>query len=182
MFSAINLELAGDGGCRVTHIWTFSSVAVRYETISPNIGHFILIIGTGSSSKADTRPNSSHYSNGGISRTALPPTPPMSSDTSFEPYNSPSTKSLAQVPVISGTDNYYYETTPPVEDVPRQQLNSVVSRLPMQTQPYCPQAFSSSYLNQPTMPTYYTPSLPTAPSHISGLVYQRPLPQVGTWN
>ncbi|KAI1176415.1 hypothetical protein F4777DRAFT_275854 [Nemania sp. FL0916] len=131
----------------------------------------------GSSFKADTRPNSSHFSNGGISRTALPPTPPMSSDASFEGYHSPSTKSLAQVPVVPGAADYYYETTPPVEEMPRQQINPVVSRLPVQSQSYSPQAYTSSYINQPTMPTYYAPPLPTAQSQISGLFYQRPLPQ-----
>ncbi|KAI1124259.1 hypothetical protein F5Y10DRAFT_32522 [Nemania abortiva] len=130
-----------------------------------------------SSTKADTRPNSSHYSSSGPSRANLPPTPPMSTDPSFDGYNSPSTKSLTQVPVISGPTNYYYETTPPVEDVHRQQVNPVVSRLPMQSQTYSPQAFASSYLNQPAMSTYYAPPLPTAQSQISGLFYQRPLPQ-----
>ncbi|KAI1203635.1 hypothetical protein F5X97DRAFT_96753 [Nemania serpens] len=130
-----------------------------------------------SSIKADTRPNSSHYQSSGPSRAALPPTPPMSTDTSFEGYNSPSTKSLSQVPVISGTANYYYETTPPVEDVPRQHINPVVSRLPMQSQSYSSQAFASPYLNQPAIPGYYASPLPTAQSQISGLFYQRPLPQ-----
>ncbi|KAI0204272.1 hypothetical protein F4808DRAFT_373951 [Astrocystis sublimbata] len=131
-----------------------------------------------SSTKGDTRPNSSHHSSSGPSRAALPPTPPMSTDASFEGYNSPSTtKSLTQVPVISGGNNYYYETTPPVEDIHRQHMNPVISRLPMQHQAYPPQAFQSSYLNQPAMPTYFTPSLPTAQSQISGLFYQRPLPQ-----
>ncbi|KAI1755960.1 hypothetical protein F4782DRAFT_376423 [Xylaria castorea] len=130
-----------------------------------------------SSTKGDTRPNSSHHSGSGPSRAALPPTPPMSTDASFEGYNSPSTKSLTQVPVISGTANYYYETTPPVEDIHRHHMNPVISRLPMQPQSYSPQAFASSYLNQTGMSTYYTPTLPTAQSQISGLFYQRPLPQ-----
>ncbi|TRX94044.1 hypothetical protein FHL15_005122 [Xylaria flabelliformis] len=137
---------------------------------------------TASSTKGDTRPNSSHHSGSGPSRAALPPTPPMSTDASFEGYNSPSTKSLTQVPVISGTANYYYETTPPVEDIHRQHMNPVMSRLPMQPQSYTPQAFASSYLNQPGMSTYYTPPISTAQSQISGLFYQRPLPQVSPSN
>ncbi|KAI8626959.1 hypothetical protein F5Y19DRAFT_183956 [Xylariaceae sp. FL1651] len=130
-----------------------------------------------SSTKADTRPNSSHYSSNGPSRAALPPTPPMSTDASFEGYNSPSTKSVSQISVISGPANYYYETTPPVEDVHRQNMSAAVPRLPMQSQPYSQQAFASSYLNQPTISTYYAQSLPAAQSQISGLFYQRPLPQ-----
>jgi hypothetical protein len=132
-----------------------------------------------SSTKAETRPNSSHYSSSGPSRAALPPTPPMSTDASFEGYSSPSTKSLTQVPMMSGPANYYYETTPPVEDVHRQHINPVVSRLSMQHQSYPQQAFASSYLNQPAMPTYYSTPLPAAQPQISGLFYQRPLPQVG---
>ncbi|KAK0701096.1 hypothetical protein B0H67DRAFT_656107, partial [Lasiosphaeris hirsuta] len=61
------------------------------------------------SSKPDTRPNSSHYGNPAVMRAALPPSPPMSSDASFEGYNSPSTKSVSQ---LSSTSNYYFETTP----------------------------------------------------------------------
>lgn len=142
------------------------------------IEHFVLRMTTASSIKADTRPNSSHYSSNGPSRSTLPPTPPMSTEP-FEVNNSPSTKPLAQIPVLSGPGNYYYETTPPVEDVHRQHLNPTVTRLPMQPQSYSPQAFASSYLNQPSMTTFYAPSLPTAQSQISGLFYQRPLPQVG---
>lgn len=147
--------------------------------VSSNTKRFMLRPKIASSTKADTRPNSSHYSSNGPSRAALPPTPPMSTDASFEGYNSPSTKSLTQVPMMSGPANYYYETTPPVEDVHRQHINPVVSRLPMQPQPYSQQAFASSYLNQPAMSTYYSTPLPAAQPQISGLFYQRPLPQVG---
>ncbi|KAI0105647.1 hypothetical protein GGR51DRAFT_180364 [Nemania sp. FL0031] len=155
---------------------SISNLLVMADAGSPTSEHSPALQ-PASSTKADTRPNSSHYSSSGPSRANLPPTPPMSTDPSFDGYNSPSTKSLTQVPVISGPTNYYYETTPPVEDVHRQQVNPVVSRLPMQSQTYSPQAFASSYLNQPTMPTYYAPPLPTAQSQISGLFYQRPLPQ-----
>ncbi|KAI1825809.1 hypothetical protein F4861DRAFT_151829 [Xylaria intraflava] len=128
-------------------------------------------------SKSDTRPNSSHYSGSGPSRVTLPPTPPMSTDASFEGYASPPTRPLTQVPVVSGTANYYYETTPPVEDVHRQQMSPPVARLPMQAQPYSPTSFASSYSNQPAMSNYYAPALSTGQSQISGVFYPRPLPQ-----
>ncbi|KAI0162175.1 hypothetical protein GGR57DRAFT_313461 [Xylariaceae sp. FL1272] len=129
-----------------------------------------------SSTKAETRPNSAHNTHGGHARTALPPTPPMSTDASFEGYNSPPTKAVS---VISGPSGYYYETTPPLEDVHRQNMAANVPRLAVQSQPYPQQAFAS-YMNQPTMSSYYTPSMsaaPSAQSQISGLFFQRPLPQ-----
>ncbi|CAJ2504315.1 Uu.00g117090.m01.CDS01 [Anthostomella pinea] len=129
-----------------------------------------------SSTKADTRPNSSHYAG----RTNMPPTPPMSTEASFEGYSSPSTKSVSQVSVVSAP-NYYYETTPPVEDVHRHQMAAAAApRMPMHVQSYPQQAFASSYMNQPAMGSYYPPPMsaaPSAQSQISGLYYQRPLPQ-----
>ncbi|KAI1809741.1 hypothetical protein GGS20DRAFT_260068 [Poronia punctata] len=134
--------------------------------------------GTASSTKVDTRPNSSHYSSNGHSRTAaLPPTPPLSSE-AFHPYSPPSTKPLTQEPALPGSANFYYETTPPVEDVHRQQhMSSAASRLPAQAQSYSPQAYTSNYLNPSPMPAYYPSTLPTAQSQMPGIYYQRPLPQ-----
>lgn len=174
--SISNLLVMADAGSPTSEHSPQSQSGIA-PTPFPNKKPSMLRTGLASSIKADTRPNSSHYPSSGPSRAALPPTPPMSTDTSFEGYNSPSTKS--HVPVISGTANYYYETTPPVEDVPRQHINPVVSRLPIQSQSYSSQAFASPYLNQPVIPAYYASPLPTAQSQISGLFYQRPLPQVG---
>ncbi|KAH9888603.1 hypothetical protein F4778DRAFT_399403 [Xylariomycetidae sp. FL2044] len=133
-----------------------------------------------SSTKADTRPSSSHHASNASSRAALPPTPPMTSDASFDGYNSPSMKSVSQVSV-SSAPNYYYETTPPVEDLQRQHMAAVAAapRVSMQGPPYSQQAFAPSYMGQPAMPSYYSPSMSTAPAQpqISGLYYQRPLPQ-----
>ncbi|OTB04656.1 hypothetical protein M426DRAFT_58153 [Hypoxylon sp. CI-4A] len=123
--------------------------------------------------KAETRPNSSHCVN---NRAVLPPTPPMSSDASFEGYNSPSTRSVSVV----SAPNYYYETTPPLEDVHRQQMAAAaVPRMPIQTQAYSQPAFAAPYLGQPAIPPYYAaiPGAQAAQSQISGLYYQRPLPQ-----
>ncbi|KAF3354720.1 hypothetical protein VdG1_07206 [Verticillium dahliae VDG1] len=71
------------------------------------------------SAKPETRPSSSHY--GGShsqTRANFPPTPPMSTDASFDGYNSPSTRSVSQMSAVSAPHphNYYYETTPPLED------------------------------------------------------------------
>ncbi|KAL1884223.1 hypothetical protein VTK73DRAFT_5359 [Phialemonium thermophilum] len=132
--------------------------------------------------RPDTRPNSSHYNSVQIPRSVLPPTPPMSSDASFDGYNSPSTRSVSQLSVASG---YYFESTPPpmsqVETDPRHHMSTGLSRLPMQASSYQPQfaAAAASYLAQPTMSSYYPPMQPTPPPQpqISSLYYQRPLPQ-----
>ncbi|KAI2619576.1 hypothetical protein GGR54DRAFT_118984 [Hypoxylon sp. NC1633] len=126
--------------------------------------------------KVETRPNSSHCVSNGLPRAALPPTPPMSSDPSFEGYNSPSMRSVSVV----SAPNYYYETTPPLEEVGRQQITAAVPRMPIQAPAYAQPTFSSPYLGQAAIPPYYSATLPgaqTAQPQISGLYYQRPLPQ-----
>ncbi|KAI1483395.1 hypothetical protein F4774DRAFT_406029 [Daldinia eschscholtzii] len=132
-----------------------------------------------SSVKVETRPNSAHCASS-APRAALPPTPPMSSDASFdgrEGYNSPSTRSVS---VVSGP-NYYYETTPPLEDVHRHQMAAAVApRMPMQAPVYSQPAFTAPYLGQAPVPPYYPATLSgvqAAQPQISGLYYQRPLPQ-----
>ncbi|ORY67621.1 uncharacterized protein BCR38DRAFT_483237 [Pseudomassariella vexata] len=125
------------------------------------------------STKSETRPNSSHYASNGPNRSALPPTPPMSSDASFEGgYNSPSMKSVSQTSAASAP-SYYYESTPPLEnDVQRQQM-ATPRVYPQQTYP------AASYISQPPMASYYPPPMQPSPaqSQISGLYFQRPLPQ-----
>ncbi|KAK6839625.1 hypothetical protein PG990_011239 [Apiospora arundinis] len=133
------------------------------------------------SSKPETRPSSSHYTSNGPCRTALPPTPPMSSE-SFEGYHSPSARSVSQVSVVSAP-NYYYESTPPLEsDIQRQQhmASASVPRVPIHPSSYAQQTFAApQYMAQPTMASYYASPMPpaAAQSQISGLYYQRPLPQ-----
>ncbi|KAI1472529.1 uncharacterized protein F4812DRAFT_16235 [Daldinia caldariorum] len=132
-----------------------------------------------SSVKVETRPNSAHCASS-APRATLPPTPPMSSDASFdgrEGYNSPSTRSVS---IVSGP-NYYYETTPPLEDVHRHQMAAAVApRMPMQAPVYSQPAFTAPYLGQAPVPPYYPATLSGVQAgqpQISGLYYQRPLPQ-----
>ncbi|KAJ9155553.1 Transcription factor YY2 [Pleurostoma richardsiae] len=137
-------------------------------------------------SKPDTRPNSSHYGNV-LARNAMPPTPPMSSDASFDGYHSPSTRSVSQ---LSVTSNYYFESTPPplghVEaEAQRPHLaaaGAAVPRIPVQAPAYGPAAAyaaTPSFMSQPALASYYPTMQPTPPPQpqISGLYYQRPLPQ-----
>lgn len=134
------------------------------------------------SSRPASRPNSSHYSNViHAARQGLPPTPPMTSEASFDGYNSPSTtKSVSQLPAATG---YYFETTPPpghMDMEPRPHMTGV-SRVPVQA-PFAQPAYSAPYGMAPSNPmaAYYPTMQPTPPpqqSQISGLYYQRPLPQ-----
>ncbi|KAF9879605.1 hypothetical protein CkaCkLH20_03148 [Colletotrichum karsti] len=154
----------------------------RQQSASSGAATPRLTLDTASSQKSETRPNSSHY--GGSAMRGLPPTPPMSSDASFDGYNSPSTRSVSQLSVVSQPhSNYYYESTPPLEaDVHRP---SIVSRMPVQAaayaqpQPFPPAAYMPAHQNPMAAASYYPPMQPTPPpqAQISGLYYQRPLPQ-----
>ena len=128
--------------------------------------------------KPETRPNSSHYGHHAILRAALPPSPPMSSDASFEGYNSPSTKSVSQ---LSTTSNYYFEATPPLSHLDDARHMTSVPRVhQVQTSAYQQQFAHPTYMSQPAMASYYPPMQPTPPPQppMQGLYYQRPLPQV----
>lgn len=125
----------------------------------------------------ETRPNSSHYNATAVRGGALPPTPPMSSDASFDGYaHSPSAKSVSHLPA----QNYYYDSAPPMShlesEAHRQQM---VPRIPVQPA-YAAPAFASPYMANPAMASYYPTMQPTPPPQpqVSGLYYQRPLPQV----
>ncbi|KAL2158421.1 hypothetical protein VTH06DRAFT_4469 [Thermothelomyces fergusii] len=129
--------------------------------------------------KPDTRPNSSHYGNPAILRTGLPPSPPMSSDASFESFNSPSTRSVSQAPSSS---NYYFETTPPLQvEADARQMNTTASvpRASVQPSAYQSQFAGSAYSSQPAVSSYYPPIQAAGQSQTqaSSLYYQRPLPQ-----
>ncbi len=106
----------------------------------------------------------------------------MTSDASFEGYNSPSTKSVSQ---LSVTSNYYFDSTPPMSHAETEAQRhmsaaAAVPRVPVQAPYGQPFAAASSYMGQPAMASYYPTMQPTPPpqSQISGLYYQRPLPQV----
>ncbi|KAK4199627.1 hypothetical protein QBC40DRAFT_81116 [Triangularia verruculosa] len=126
-----------------------------------------------SSSKSEHRPSSSHYGNPAL-RSVLPPSPPMSSGESFEGYNSPPTRSASHV---SNSSNYYYETTPPLGqmDAAVQPMAAAAPRVSVQPSAYQPHFAAPSYISQPAIPAYYPAAAPPPP--MSGLYFQRPLPQ-----
>ncbi|OLN96598.1 C2H2 finger domain transcription factor mtfA [Colletotrichum chlorophyti] len=138
-----------------------------------------LTLQSASSQKPETRPNSSHY--GSSAMRGLPPTPPMSSDASFDGYNSPSTRSVSQLSVVSQPQsNYYYESTPPLEADAHRSMAHVVPRGPVHAYAQ-PQPFPPSYVSahNAMAASYYPPMQPTPPpqAQMSGIYYQRPLPQ-----
>ncbi|KAH7316678.1 hypothetical protein B0I35DRAFT_433731 [Stachybotrys elegans] len=114
---------------------------------------------------------------------SLPPSPPLSTDASYE-SNSPTSKSVTHFPSASSSSHYHYETTPPLEaDSHRQQQQQAApptlprpAGYPQQTYP------SSPYSSHAARPAYYQPTpapqpAPSQQSHTPGIYAQRPLPQ-----
>lgn len=129
--------------------------------------------------KSEPRPSSSHYNNNVAARSSvLPPTPPMSSDASFDGYHSPSTRSVSQLSAVS---NYFYEPTSSMGHVePEPQRQQMNPRLPIQAPAYAQPAYTPSYIGPPAMGSCYPTIQNTPPPQpqVSSLYYQRPLPQV----
>jgi hypothetical protein len=123
-------------------------------------------------------------------RGALPPTPPMQPE-SFDGRQSPSAGSNSSYSVASAPAYYF---SPPVSAInniephnQRQQMPNIPQRrvsVPAAPMAYNPPAFNGSQYamspNQQSMSSYYASPMQAAPpqSQISGLYYQRPLPQV----
>lgn len=136
------------------------------------------IVTSASHIKAESRP-SSGYGRPSHHR-GLPPTPPMSTDASFDGNTSPSSKSVSQFSNGPAPTGHYYETTPPLE-ADLQRHYSVSARAPrpaplpaVYAQP--PATYPSGYAAHPPVSTYYAAPAPQQPQ-VSGLFYQRPLPQ-----
>ncbi|KAK3371998.1 hypothetical protein B0H63DRAFT_285672 [Podospora didyma] len=131
------------------------------------------------SSKPDTRPNSSHYGNSMLRGSILPPSPPMTSDNSFEGYNSPATKPMTQLSTAQG---YYFESPPPLSQIDEnsRHIATAVPRAPVHASAYQSQFAAQTYMSQPAMPSYYPPMQPAPPQQqqMPGMFFQRPLPQV----
>ncbi|KAI9172339.1 C2H2 finger domain transcription factor mtfA [Paramyrothecium foliicola] len=104
----------------------------------------------------------------------MPPSPPMSTDASFDSY-SPTSKSVSQFSSGSAPTGYYPETTPPLEMEQRPQASTAGMPRPAATTPYSQQPYAPGYTNQPPMGGYYSPAPPQ--HQMPSLQYQRPLPQ-----
>ncbi|KAL2069024.1 hypothetical protein VTL71DRAFT_15362 [Oculimacula yallundae] len=144
--------------------------------------------------KSEYRPESGHQHYGPspvmTSRSTLPPTPPMQSESGFDGRQSPSAGSNSGYSVASAPG--YYFAPPAVSAInnvephaQRQQVPQLQRRVSMPTagMAYAQSPYNNSQYSvspQQSMSSYYpSPMQATPPPHaqISGLYYQRPLPQ-----
>lgn len=141
--------------------------------------------------KTEYRPDSGHQQYGPSpamsTRGALPPTPPMQSESGFDGRQSPSAGSNSGYSVVSAPG--YYFTPSSVSAInnvePHHQRQPVPQRrvsVPATSVNYAQSPYNGSQYTvspQQSMSSYYpSPMQQTPPqSQISGLYYQRPLPQ-----
>jgi uncharacterized Zn-finger protein len=138
------------------------------------------------------RPSSSHQygpSPALTTRGALPPTPPMQSDSGFEGRQSPSLAYTSQFSVVSTPSQYYFSSVSAINNLEphaqRQHIPALPRRVSMPAtsmsysqSPFSGRQYSMSPSQQPMSSYYSSPMQPTPPqSQVSGLYYQRPLPQ-----
>lgn len=100
----------------------------------------------------------------------LPPTPPMQSDTAFDGRQSPSTSSQYSVVSAPQQTSFYYPSTINNVDTLAQRQNVTIPRRVSYSgyNNYTPRVSSS----------YYSPMTTQSSPQVSGLYYQRSLPQV----
>lgn len=138
------------------------------------------------------RPSSSHQygpSPAMSTRGALPPTPPMQSEAGFDGRQSPSTASHSSYSAVSAPSFYYAPSTvSAINNVDPESQRQHVPALSRRVSMPASMAYSQSQFNgspynvspgQQSMSSYYSsPMQPAHPqSQVSGLYYQRPLPQ-----
>lgn len=141
--------------------------------------------------KEEYRPESGHYygpSPSMSSRGALPPTPPMQSDGGFDGRQSPSQASTSSYSVVSAPSYYFNPSQISAINnmephAQRQPAPAVTRRVSMPVTPmsYTHSPFNGSYTMSPgaqSLNSYYPSPIQAQPAQVSGLYYQRPLPQV----
>lgn len=197
MLFAVNIESAWTGG------WIESSgtkqpaifSTARFVHLQVPVDSCLLTAVTASAT-SEYRPGSGHQQYGPSpamsTRGALPPTPPMQSESGFDGRQSPSVGSTSGYSVASAPGYYF---SPPsastmnnVEPHPhRQQIQTMPQRrvsMPAATIAYTQSPFNGAQYtlspSQQSMSAYYSSPMQQTPaqSQISGLYYQRPLPQV----
>jgi uncharacterized Zn-finger protein len=113
-------------------------------------------------------------------RGGLPPTPPMHSESGFDDRQSPSAASNSGYSVVSAPSYYYGPSAinNGESQAQRQPTSSVPRRLSAPV-PYSQPSFNASQYNASQMSSYYSSPMQSTPqSQVSGLYYQRSLPQV----
>lgn len=143
--------------------------------------------------KTEYRPDSGHQQYGPSpamsTRGALPPTPPMQSESGFDGRQSPSAGSNSGYSVVSAPGYYFTPSVSAINNVEphaqRQQAPTLQRRvsMPATSMAYAQSPFNGSQYTvspQQSMSSYYPSPMQSTPpqSQISGLYYQRPLPQV----
>jgi hypothetical protein len=141
--------------------------------------------------KTEYRPDSGHQQYGPspamTTRGALPPTPPMQPESVFDGRQSPSAGSNSGYSVVSAPGYYFAPSVSAINNVePHAQRQHVPQRrvsMPATSVAYAQSPYNGSQYAvspQQSMSSYYpSPMQQTPPqSQISGLYYQRPLPQV----
>ncbi len=120
-------------------------------------------------------------------RNALPPTPPMQSESPFDGRQSPSAGSTSGYSVVSAPSYYFAPASVSAinnvkpnaqrQHVPQRRVSMPATAVAYQQSPYNGPQYTVS---PQSMSSYYpSPMQQTPPqSQISGLYYQRPLPQV----
>ncbi|KXJ94083.1 hypothetical protein Micbo1qcDRAFT_41161 [Microdochium bolleyi] len=144
---------------------SISNLLVMADAGSPTAEHSPASYHNALPAKLEMRPNSSHYSSSGPSRATLPPTPPMSSDISFDGRRSPPSRSP------TSSQGYFHESTPPAEDGHRLPVSAASTPRSHVLPP-------ASYSQRTYAPTYATQAPPHSQPNGPGLYYQRPLPAV----
>jgi hypothetical protein len=145
--------------------------------------------------KTEYRPDSGHQQYGPSppmsTRGALPPTPPMQSDSGFDGRQSPSAGSNSGYSVVSAPGYYYNPSSvSAINNVEPHAQRQHIPALPQRrvSTPATSMAYTQSPYNgsqytlspQQSMSSYYSSPMQGTPpqSQISALYYQRPLPQV----
>jgi uncharacterized Zn-finger protein len=144
--------------------------------------------------KTEYRPDSGHQQYGPSppmsTRGALPPTPPMQSDSGFDGRQSPSVGSNSGYSVVSAPGYYYNPSSvSAINNVEphaqRQHIPTLQRRVstPATSIAYTQSPYNGSQYTlspQQSMSSYYSSPMQGTPpqSQISALYYQRPLPQV----
>ncbi|KAJ3492822.1 hypothetical protein NLG97_g5124 [Lecanicillium saksenae] len=129
-----------------------------------------------SSGGLGSRPGSRH-SGAYQPRRGLPPTPPLSTDSAYENYSSPSSQTRNQFPFESSSSTRFHETTPPLEsEVQRQHLqgSTRVPRLSIPVPPPQQQFAVSQTMPQQAAPNYYG-----GPVHTVVVAPGHPIPHYG---
>ncbi|KAJ1335700.1 transcription factor CRZ1 [Microdochium nivale] len=142
---------------------SISNLLVMADAGSPTAEHSPASYHQSLPAKLEMRPNSSHYSNG-PSKNALPLTPPMSSDISFDGRRSPSSRSP------TSSQDYFHESTPPADEGRR--LPHTTGSTPRS------HVAQASYSQRSYAPTYATQPPPPMQPNGPGPYYQRPLPAI----